>query len=426
LHTLVVLKKFDIAVNFGTVEVSCKNFAECGIMLGPVLGNYDIAYKFNKVAFSLIDKYKNDALKAPTYFIFASFISHWKKHYSEGLEYLDLSIKYGFENGDNMHSFWSTTYKLDHYLFAGKNLDECKLELEKAEKLLTSYKVMLLLPFVGMMKHVVNQFQSVYNWDAENFILGKIKQENNMTAVFKFGHFNVMINYILGNYEAAQKWVEFTEPCIQAGTGLFCMADYVMFSSLCYIKQYEKESDEKKDEILKKTNKNLDKLKLWTVNCPENFAHKYYIVAAERARIQHDSLEIITGFYKNALDSIIPGEFTNMRAVINEIIGDFWFSRSEETIGNTYIKEAKYHYNHWGAYIKCDILEKKYADFSSDQNHDSNVSQRKQSGEVDSTKKTSIHSSTLNLDIKSILKSTQAISSEIKLDKLLKVLMSTK
>jgi predicted ATPase len=134
LNTLVQLIMFDTTVHFGTVAESCKNFAECGITLGPILGNYDLAYRFNKAAFSLIDKYKSNALKASTYFIFACFISHWKKHYSEGLEYFDLSIKSGIETGDIMHSFWSTVYKLDHLFFIGKNLEEYKQDLEKAEK----------------------------------------------------------------------------------------------------------------------------------------------------------------------------------------------------------------------------------------------------------------------------------------------------
>ncbi len=425
LNTVIQLIMFDTAVHYGTVEVSCKNLAECGITLGPVLGNYDLAYQFNKAAFSLIDKYKSDALKSSTYFIFGCFISHWKKHYSEGLDYFDLSIKYGIETGDIMHSFWSTVYKQDHLFFIGKNMDEYKHDLEKAEKMLFSHKAMFLLPFIFLVKHVVNQFQSAYNAEMENYILDQIKKESNMTVTFKFGHFNTMINYILGNYESAHKWIEFTEPNIQGGTGLFSLADYTMFSALCYIKLYDNEPGDKKNELLIKIDNKLESLKIWAENCPENFTHKYSIVAAERARINHDSLEVITSLYKQALDSIVPGEFINMRAVINEIIGDFWLSRSEETIGKTFIKEALYFYSHWGAYAKLALLEKKYSRLSSDLTHAGSLLQSKQSATTDTTRQTSIHSSTFNLDIKSILKTTQAISSEIKFDKLLKVLMST-
>jgi diguanylate cyclase (GGDEF)-like protein len=425
LNTVIQLIMFNTAVRYGTVEVSCKNLAECGITLGPILGDYDLAYRFNKTAFLLIDKHKTDTLKASTYFIFGCFISHWKKHYSEGMDYFDLSIKYGIETGDIMHSFWSMVYKLDHLFFIGKNMDEYKLDLEKAEKMLISYKAMFLLPFVFLMKHVVSQFQSAYNAEMENFIHEQIKKESNMTVTFKFGHFNTVINFILGNYETAFKWVEFTEPYTQGGTGLFSIADYTMFSALCYIKMYEETPDGNNGELLKKIDKKIDIMKVWSVSCPENFAHKYYLVAAERARILHDSLEIITGFYKKSLDSINSGEFINMRAVINELIGEFWFSRGEETIGKTFMKEALYYYKYWGATSKITLLETKYPNLSSDVNHTSHLRITKQSGNQDTTRQTSIHSSTINLDIKSILKSTQAISVEIKFDKLLKVLMRT-
>lgn len=425
LNTVIQLIMFDTAVQYGTVEVSCKNLAECGITLGPVLGDYDLAYRFNKAAFALIDKYKSDALKASTYFIFGCFISHWTKHYSEGLEYFDLSIKYGIETGDIMHAFWSTVYKVDHLFFIGKNLEDYKQDLEKAEKLLISYKAMFLLPFIFLIKHVIGQFQSAYNSEMENYILGQIKNESNMTVAFKFGHFNTVINYILGNYESSFKWIEFTEPYIQGGTGLFSMADYTMFCALCYIKMYEKEPDDRKVELLKKIDQKIDILEKWSVSCPENFAHKYFIVAAERARAVHDTLEIITGLYKKSLDTINSGEFISCRAVINELIGEFWLSRSEETIGKTFIKEAMYYYNYWGAYSKLALLEKRYPNFSSDVNNAGDLKQTRHAANFDTTRQTSNHSSTLHLDLKSILKSTQAISGEIKFDKLLKVLMST-
>jgi diguanylate cyclase (GGDEF)-like protein len=413
---------FDATVNFGTTEVLCKNLAECGIILGPVLGDYDSAYKFNILAFSLIEKFKSDRSKSSTFFIYATFISHWKKHFSEGLKYYDLSINYGMITGDIIHVSWSTFYKLDHLFSTGINLDEYKLKLNKAEEFMISHKTMLIIPFIMMIKHVVNQFQSSYNQACENIILENVSKANNMTAAFKFGQFNVMINYILGNYETALKWVGYTEHYLQAATGLFGIADYEMFSSLCYIKECEKRTEDK-NVLLEKINSKLKNLKVWSDNCPENFEHKYYIVAAELARIQNDSLENITNLYKKSLDSIAPAEFINIKAVINEIIAEFWFSRNENTIGNAFIREAVYFYDLWGAYIKVDSLEKKYSGFTNKINHLNSLSQKIQSIETDSTKKTSIHSSILDLDLMSILKSAQAISNEIKVEKLLKVLM---
>jgi len=210
LYMLIKLKMFDATVNFGTTEVLCKNLAECGIILGPVLGDYDSAFRFNILAFSLIDKYKSDRLKTSTFFIYATFISHWKKHFSEGLKYYDLSINYGMRTGDILHVSWSTFYKLDHLFSTGVNLDEYKLKLNKAEEFMISHKTMLIIPFIMMIKHVVNQFQSSYNQACENIILENVSKANNMTAAFKFGQFNVMINYILGNYETALKWVGYT------------------------------------------------------------------------------------------------------------------------------------------------------------------------------------------------------------------------
>jgi GAF domain-containing protein len=109
-----------------------------------------------------------------------------------------------------------------------------------------------------------------------------------------------------------------------------------------------------------------------------------------------------------------------MKALINELIGEFWLCRDEELIGKVYIKEACYFYKLWGVYTKVNMIENRYSEFFSD---NSKIEPKL----YNSGKKTS-HSQFSNitaLDLEYILKAAQNISCEIKLDKLLNVLMRT-
>jgi len=249
----------------------------------------------------------------------------------------------------------------------------------------------------------------------ENSLLEKTKEIGNIYCLSTFGHINLVVNYLLENYEAAEKWYNFSEAYAAGSSGTFNMIDYYMFQSLLLIKKYENTLDENKDEILKKLNSNIAKLKTWSDNCPENFAHKYYIVLAELNRIQNAPLETIINLYKKSLDSITDGDYIHLRALISEITGEFWLSREYEIIGSAYIKEAYYLYKQWGASEKVNILNRKYPDIFK------NINDQK----VSSLRPNSLHTSVSDLDLLSILKASKAISKETKLDRLLTVLLET-
>ncbi len=415
LYLFIQLIMFDMTVKDGISNASCKGFAECGISQSLIFNNYDVAYQFGLASFAILDRLKAEDMRAGAYFIFASFISHWKAHYSESIEYFDLSIKIGLENGDMIHPLYSAAHKCNVMLNTGKHLNTCKIELEKVDRLLENNNASLLLAYSEYYHYMINQLESPYNYDLENSILQKAKETGNTYCLSAFGNINLVINYFLENFEAAEKWYNFCDSYVAGASGTFNMVDYYMFQSLLFTKKYENILDENKNAILNKLNNNLEKLKKWSDSCPENFAHKYYLVLAELKRIQNSPLETIIDLYKKSLDSIRDGDFIHMRALINEIIGGFWLSRGDEIIGIAYIKEACYFYKQWGASEKVNILNRKYPDIFKNSNNQ----------KISSLRPNSLHTSVSDLDLRSILKASQAISKEIKLDRLLTVLLET-
>ncbi|NLD46021.1 MAG: GAF domain-containing protein, partial [Clostridiaceae bacterium] len=412
LYMLIQLIMFEMAVKCGVTNMYCKIFAEFGLIQGSIFGKYDLSYQFGRASFILLDRLKAEDVRAGTYYVFASFISHWKSHYSESLEYYNLAMNIALENGDLIHATFSAGNRFSVIFYTGLNLNICKNELKNTEKFLTDNNASLILAYTQYIHYAIDQLQLPYNSEYENLML---ERSQNPHLLSVFGQINLTINFILGNFEAAQKWCDITEQYIQVISGTFNTVDYYMFQSFILIRKYEHEPIEKRDEILNKLDSNLLRLKTWSDNCPENFAHKYYIVLAEIKRVQNSPLETIIDLYKKSLDSIRNGDFINLRALINEIIGEFWFSREYEIIGTAYTREACYLYEQWGAIEKVNILNRKYPD----------IFNKLSNQKVSSLRRDSLHTSVSELDLMSILKASQAISSEIKLDKLLTVLLET-
>jgi len=72
-------------------------------------------------------------------------------------------------------------------------------------------------------------------------------------------------------------------------------------------------------------------MKEWADNCPENFLHKYLLVAAEMNRISgqwHQAMDL----YDQAIESAKENEFIQNEALANELAAKFWLERGKEDL----------------------------------------------------------------------------------------------
>ncbi|HEX9059178.1 MAG TPA: serine/threonine-protein kinase PknK, partial [Clostridia bacterium] len=129
LFTLTTLIMFELTMTYGTSPLSCRCFTDCGHLLGKFLSDYENGYKLGEVAFALINKFKADSQKPPVYFIFP-YISQWRVHYKESIDYYSLSYRTGLETGDLMHATYAIAHKVHLLVWVGKSLTECKAETE--------------------------------------------------------------------------------------------------------------------------------------------------------------------------------------------------------------------------------------------------------------------------------------------------------
>jgi diguanylate cyclase (GGDEF)-like protein len=415
LFDYIQLRMFTDTLTYGIWPMSCVNIMACAEILQSLPENIPAAYNLSKTAFQIIRKYNLIVFEPECLFRFATYISHWKIHYSEGIQYYDMAIKAGMENGDLTQVHQAVAHKNLRNFYIGKPLDRCLAEIDTRNQNVNdsvhSEKNVLL----NITRNAIQQLRLPCNADQEKLLLRNVTDTGDRSSICIFGQCNVFVHFILGNLEDATKWNIFTDDYLEYGKGFFSMPDHYMFKSLLLIKNYEKVPQQEKSAIFENLKMYLHILKIWAENCPANFSHKYYLIIAEVARIQNESVEKIMQLYNMALNSIRHDDFIHMKALIYETIGEFWIGRYEEFIGKSYIKEASYLYTVWGATEKVRTIEKMYVRMLSSSNH-----------EIDaylSHKNSSATSVSAALDIGSVLKTTQAISSEIKIDRLLKVMM---
>ena len=421
---LAALIMFEITLTDGISPYSCKCFGDCGVVQGVTLADYKTGYKLGEAAFALINKLNAESQKPAVYFIF-TYLSHWCAHYQESLDYYDLSYRKGLETGDLMHATYAIAHKMHLFMWVGKNLTVCKNETENTIAFLKQAKGAVPLLLAEIVKYAIEKFQTIPEQNPQldfdmkdNEMMGIIENSHNAIFMSRFFQYNAYVNIVLDNMEAAERWNTMADNVIFVALSDFPVPDHYLFKGLILIHKWNKATTEEHEKMKETLSDILQKLKNWAENCPQNFAHKYYLLSAKMAILENEPLDTIVGLFNKAKNSIENNDFIQFKALINELYGKFWLEKGDETIGKAYIREAHYLYKQWGAHRKVFLMEKQYSDYF---RFEENTIRGTMATKATRGATTSLS----NIDMSSILKCSQAISSEIKIDKLLTILIST-
>ncbi|HET9374206.1 MAG TPA: PAS domain S-box protein, partial [Chthoniobacterales bacterium] len=149
-------------------------------------------------------------------------------------------------------------------------------------------------------------------------------------------------------------------------------------------------------------------LEVWAENCPENFENRASLVGAEIARIEGRELDA-ERLYEHAIRSAQANGFAHNEALAHELAARFYAARGFETIAHAYMRNAWHCYLHWGATGKVRQLEELYP----------HLREEAPAPAPDSTIGTSVE----QLDLRTAIKASHAVSGEIMLENLIETLL---
>ena len=161
----------------------------------------------------------------------------------------------------------------------------------------------------------------------------------------------------------------------------------------------------------------LAELEHLTALCPENFEHKYLLLQAEHGRYQNNAVEQLAPLYEAAIDSAIANGFLQFEALANELYGDFWLDKKLPKMAEVCLNEALRLYKQWGCSVKVNNLTERYQLLLNDEQTKAQTQgsvQVTQSRSTQTRTQTQINSQE-GLDLSTVMKSAQAISSELAL-----------
>ena len=426
LFVWVILTLVDFCIKYGNSPQASSIYVTYGMLLCATKIDINYGYRFGKLSLKLLEKF-ND-LKSEVFVLqmYYGQIYHWKQHIRNIVT--QEKLLNGFSKGINTGEYEFASYAAINYclikFLGGESLSEVNLEYQKYTKLIKKvkqnfafYNIKIFNNLTKILSQINNDIPIVIgnSKEKEDEYLQEWTEQNNEWLLL-FAYFSKTIYfYLLKEYDSA------FENSIKAekyknGTSAYLTApQHNFYSSLSFLAHYHNCTVEQQKLILEQVDQNQQDMKLWASHCPENFQNKYDLVEAEKARILGQNWQA-QEFYDKAIQGAKKSEFIHEEAIAYERASEFYFALGRTEFGKLYLRNAHHCYSRWEAKVKVKQLEEEYPQYLlevTNKNKFKSLSTTISSNETDGEM----------LDLNTIIKASQAISGEIKLEKLLQNLM---
>jgi PAS domain S-box-containing protein len=415
LQCLVIARMANLSLEHGNSDGSCVAYVQLGWLLGSRFGDYQAGFRFGKLGLDLMEKRGLERFRAQVSQLFGYFVNPWSRHLRTGLGLLRRSFATAQEAGDLKYAVFSCDRLVTFLLAAGDPLGEVQREaangLGFARKTKFGYVVDIIIGQLRFIRTLRGMTPSLYSFNDAEFDEGQFERhlEADPHLVFAACWYwirKLQARFYAGDYASAVVAASKVEPLLQT-PGHFESAEYLFYDALARAAQYDAASPEERIRHREALAAHHEQIVVLAENCPENFGNRAALVAAELARIEGRDLDAMH-LYEEAIQSARENGFIQNEAVAHETAARFYAARGFETFAQTYFRKARYCYLRWGALGKVRQI---------DQQHPPLHEERTPSSAA------TIETPVEQLDLETVMKAAQAVSSEIVLEQLIKTLM---
>jgi predicted ATPase/signal transduction histidine kinase len=421
LYRLIVFKAMNLSLRYGLATESLDLFASYGFLIAAMTGQYRSGYDFGMLGLKLSERFNSLASKTKVAFVLTHYLTPWVEHFRAAIPLQNDGYQAGLESGELRSTGFILVSKMFYQLFEGKRLSQVRADLRQFllfnEKVQNQMTVDVLLGVKLIVSNLDGTTNGRLEFSADDLteekFLSRCRANKSIISICNFYVFKAIVLCHYGEASAALEASSKAEEFIHTIVNSAAVAQFNFYTSLSLAAEYPNQSEEKQQKSWARLKANQQQMKQWSESCPANYAHMHALVAAEMARLSGKDTEAM-GLYEQAIALANKNGFPHQEALANELAARFARARGQEQRARELMAAAYYGYRLWGAVHKVKDLAAKHPHLRTDTGEARPGAAPSSNGGPGASGA---------LDLISIVKACQAISSEIVLDKLLSKLM---
>ena len=418
LRRLVIGRMGNLSLEHGGSDASPYAFTAVGNVLCLSFGEYEAGFRFAELGLDLVDRRGMDRLRARVYLAFGNLAKSSPRHPWTKGPIARRAFESAQQVSDLTYAGFSCNNLLSQLLAGGVPLAEAHQEAEAGLSFARRSRLSVVEAHIVAQVCLIRTLRGLTpvfgcfsdeKFDERQFERQLEEAANWGSAVCLYWIRKLQARVLAGDAAAAIAAATKAERLLWMTPALFERADYHYYGALAAAMS-EAASAADGGRCPATVAVHWRQLEAWAEHSPENFASRAALIGAETARLDGRVLDA-ERLFEQAIRSARANGLVHHEALACEIAARFYAGRGFEDIARLYLGKARDGYLRWGADAKVRQLDQAHPFL------------RESEPLRDSAK--SIGTAVDQLDLATVIKVSQAISSEIVLDKLIDTLMRT-
>jgi len=401
----------------GVSKESPYGFSVFALLLNTI-NMLEVAHPTGQMALAMLDRVDEPSVRPKTIHIVACYVTAHVEPIRNATADERHAFRIGMDSGDLEYAAWALHVEVGNGFYAGVDLAELVDVARRNLSILKHHKQMPALnctlqhgqAIANLMGKADNPARLVGPDYDETSHMAALLEIGFLGAAYIVCTIGTFVRYLFRDIDAAIECADAGRAYADGAAGTYVPVWWHQYRALAVLAQPDAGPG-----TVESLQDSLEQIRIWAKSAPVNHEHRALMLDAEIARVEGRRLDAMA-LYDRAVASARAHRFTHEEALANELAGRFHFSYASRTIARAYLLEACYVYDRWGASAKVAQLEGEFAELLAGVTSDSRPGSRAATTTVGSV---SASESTAGLDLTTLFKAANLITSEIELDALL-------
>jgi signal transduction histidine kinase len=415
-HLLVIGMSSVVALTLrhGFTETAVLGLGWFGVVTGTLFKRYREGEAMSLLARSFVERY-NLASYRSSALLSLQCSSYWTQPLSAVQELTLSGLQHGLQSGDFYFATYFCTSNIQHRLAMGHDLDDVYRDSSAHMEFVRKTGILDPLDMLSFYQAYVQQLRghtrsfATLSWegfDEQAFEAGLTPMRmSSMRSAYWIT--KLQSCFLRGSYQEARKAADNAAGLTWSSIGSLSLREFHFYSALTLAVGFDEATPEQQRRLLEDIQRHHQQLAEWAESCPENFRALERMVSAELARLSGRPDEA-TRSYEEAILAARESGAIHYVGLASELAANFWRTRQAPIVAHAFAREAWAAYLRWGARGKVQHLEAQWPHLAAPR--------------ASGTHETSSTAST-QIDALTVVKTQQAISGEIVLERLVKTLL---
>ncbi|WP_341734383.1 ATP-binding sensor histidine kinase [Microcoleus sp. EPA2] len=415
---LCAIKLVQGSVEHGNCRISAFGYTLYAFTLITKYREIEAGCAAGKLSLTLYETWNIKELGACIFHMWGALTLHYIKYIDECKLLMLKAFNNGIETGAYQWSGYASINYVWSCFFGNESLqktteitDKFIPVLSKIDRNMLAYHL-LNKNAIAQLTCTLEAAQIPQTFIDDEALLKFAESSADLTTIFVIYLYKLTIANWFGDVHLALEYALDGAEFLKGGAGHFVNPVFRFHYAIALASGATNASDRDRQLYREQLNISLEEFRDLAQHCPANYQHKYLLIYAEIERLSGNNYAAAE-YYDQSIASALENGFIQNAALANELATRFYLAQNRYNSAKLYLNDARFCYLQWGATAKVNQLEHSHPDWF----------QKISDNQITVTTTASTSADGNILDVGTVMKASQTISSEIVLEKLLTKLL---